>query len=74
MAKKEDKKFIEDQIHRPFNRLEVKSGEFLDLGINKNSGCQHNIEFISAPNLHWPDTIFSFDHGTQILYTCDAFG
>jgi len=67
-------KFIEDQIHRPFNRLEVKSGEFLDLGINKNSGCKHNIEFISAPNLHWPDTIFSFDHGTKVLYTCDAFG
>jgi flavorubredoxin len=29
---------------------------------------------VSAPNLHWPDTIFSYDHKTQILYTCDAFG
>ena len=67
-------KFIEDQIHRPFKRLEVKSGEFLDLGTNIESGIQHNIEFISAPNLHWPDTIFSFDHGTKVLYTCDAFG
>ena len=67
-------KFIEDQIHRSFNRLEVKSGEFLDLGLNKESGVSHNIEFISAPNLHWPDTIFSYDHGTNILYTCDAFG
>jgi len=34
----------------------------------------HRFEFLSAPNLHWPDTIFSFDHGTGILYTCDAFG
>ncbi len=67
-------KFIEDQIHRPFKRLEVKSGEFLDLGTNSESGINHNIEFISAPNLHWPDTIFSFDHGTKVLYTCDAFG
>ena len=67
-------KFIEDQIHRPFKRLEVKSGEFLNLGINSESGINHNIEFISAPNLHWPDTIFSFDHGTKVLYTCDAFG
>ncbi len=67
-------KFIEDQIHRPFKRLEVKSGEFLDLGTNSDSGINHNIEFISAPNLHWPDTIFSFDHGTKVLYTCDAFG
>tara|TARA_Y100001970_G_scaffold291581_1_gene429284 strand:+ start:10917 stop:12692 length:1776 start_codon:yes stop_codon:yes gene_type:complete len=67
-------KFIEDQIHQSFNRLEVKSGEFLNLGKNKNSGIEHKIEFISAPNLHWPDTIFSYDHGTQVLYTCDAFG
>ena len=67
-------KFIEDQIHQPFKRLEVKSGEFLDLGNNLESGINHKIEFISAPNLHWPDTIFSFDHGTNILYTCDAFG
>lgn len=32
------------------------------------------MEFVSAPNLHWPDTIFSFDRKTQVLYTCDAFG
>ena len=67
-------KFIEDQIHQPFKRLEVKSGDNLDLGFNAISGIHHNIEFISAPNLHWPDTIFSFDHGTKVLYTCDAFG
>ena len=63
-------KFIEDQIHIPFKRLEVKSGEFLNLGTNPNSGLEHNIEFISAPNLHWPDTIFSYDHSTNVLYTC----
>ena len=27
-----------------------------------------------APNLHWPDTMFSFDHATNVMYTCDAFG
>ena len=27
-----------------------------------------------APNLHWPDTMFTYDHGTGIMYTCDAFG
>ena len=67
-------KFIEDQIHQSFKKLEVKSGEFLNLGLNSKSGISHNIEFISAPNLHWPDTIFSYDHGTNVLYTCDAFG
>ncbi len=67
-------KFLEDQIHQPFKSRAVKSGEELNLEINSISGIEHRIEFISAPNLHWPDTIFSFDHGTQVLYTCDAFG
>ncbi|MCU0529011.1 MAG: diflavin flavoprotein [Cyanobium sp. Prado107] len=66
--------FLEDQVHRPFRSRAVKSGEELDLGTNPASGVAHRFEFLSAPNLHWPDTIFSFDHGTGILYTCDAFG
>ncbi|MBH8572653.1 diflavin flavoprotein [Nostocaceae cyanobacterium CENA369] len=60
--------FLEDLVHQPFKRQIVKNGDRLDLG---NS---HEFEFVIAPNLHWPDTIFSFDHKTQILYTCDAFG
>lgn len=66
--------FLENQVHRPFRSRAVKSGEELDLGVNPTSGVAHRFEFLSAPNLHWPDTIFSFDHGTGILYTCDAFG
>ncbi|MCP9850351.1 diflavin flavoprotein [Cyanobium sp. Morenito 9A2] len=66
--------YLADQVHRPFRSRAVKSGEELDLGTNPESGVQHRFEFLSAPNLHWPDTIFSFDHGTGILYTCDAFG
>lgn len=66
--------FLENQVHRPFKSRAVKSGEELDLGTNPESGIQHRFEFLSAPNLHWPDTIFSYDHGTGILYTCDAFG
>ncbi len=66
--------FLENQVHRPFRSRAVKSGEELDLGTNPESGVNHRFEFLSAPNLHWPDTIFSFDHGTGILYTCDAFG
>jgi flavorubredoxin len=66
--------YLEDQVHRPFRSRAVKSGEELDLGTNPSSGVAHRFEFLSAPNLHWPDTIFSFDHGTGTLYTCDAFG
>ncbi|MEB3349480.1 MAG: diflavin flavoprotein [Cyanobacteriota bacterium] len=66
--------FLENQVHRPFRSRAVKSGDSLDLGTNPVSGTAHRFEFLSAPNLHWPDTIFSFDHGCGILYTCDAFG
>lgn len=60
--------FLEDLIHQPFERKIVKNGDQIDLGNG------HVLEFVSAPNLHWPDTIFTYDHKTQILYTCDAFG
>ena len=36
--------------------------------------AEHELEFVMAPNLHWPDTMFSFDSSTGVLYTCDAFG
>ncbi len=64
--------FLDNQVHRPFCSRAVKSGDILDLGTNPASGVQHRFEFLSAPNLHWPVTIFSY--GTGILYTCDAFG
>ncbi len=67
-------KFLEDQVHRDFHANAIKSGDKLALGTNPTSGINHCLEFLSAPNLHWPDTIFSFDHGTGVLYTCDAFG
>ena len=44
------------------------AGDQLDLGGG------HTLEFVIAPNLHWPDTMFTFDHKTGILFTCDAFG
>ncbi|MBD2577369.1 diflavin flavoprotein [Oscillatoria sp. FACHB-1406] len=60
--------FLEDMVHQPFERKQVKNGDKLDLGKG------HQLEFINAPNLHWPDTMFSYDAGTQIMFTCDAFG
>jgi flavorubredoxin/flavin reductase (DIM6/NTAB) family NADH-FMN oxidoreductase RutF len=66
--------YLEHQVHRPFRSRAVKSGDSLDLGCAVGSDTHHRIEFVSAPNLHWPDTIFSYDHGTGVLYSCDAFG
>ncbi len=60
--------FLENFVHIPFKRQIVKNADKLDLGNG------HELEFVIAPNLHWPDTIFTFDHQTKTLYTCDAFG
>jgi len=60
--------FLENLIHSPFKSKVVNNGAKLDLGGG------HELEFVIAPNLHWPDTMFTFDHGTGLLYTCDAFG
>ncbi|MEY3298552.1 MAG: hypothetical protein RLZZ597_1812 [Cyanobacteriota bacterium] len=60
--------FLQHQIHRPFAAQVVKSGDHLDLGQG------HELAFISAPNLHWPDTMLTYDGGTQVLYTCDVLG
>jgi flavorubredoxin/flavin reductase (DIM6/NTAB) family NADH-FMN oxidoreductase RutF len=60
--------FLENLVHQPFEKQIVKNGDTLDLG----SG--HELQFVMAPNLHWPDTIFTYDAGSQTLFTCDAFG
>lgn len=60
--------FLDNFVHQPFERRQVKSGDTLDLGLG------HCLEFVSAPNLHWPDTMLTYDQGTGILYTCDVFG
>jgi flavorubredoxin/flavin reductase (DIM6/NTAB) family NADH-FMN oxidoreductase RutF len=60
--------FLQNLTHTPFEYEMVKTGDKIDLGKG------HILEFISAPNLHWPDTIFTYDHATGVLFTCDAFG
>ena len=60
--------FLDNLVHQPYERLVVKTGDTLDLGGG------HVLEFLNAPNLHWPDTMFTYDRQTQVLYTCDAFG
>ncbi len=46
----------------------VKSGDTVDLGGGKI------LTFYEAPNLHWPETMFTFEQSSGILFTCDAFG
>jgi len=60
-------RYLEDIINIPFKSIIVKEGDTLDLG-NKT------LKFISVPNLHWPDTIYTYLIEDRILFTCDSFG
>jgi flavorubredoxin len=46
----------------------VKDGDSVDLGNG------HILQFTEIPNVHWPDTIATFDTATGTLFSCDAFG
>ena len=46
----------------------VKTGDSLDLG----GGIV--LDFISAPNLHWPDSIFTYCKALKTVFTCDFLG
>ena len=48
--------------------IEVGDGDTLDLGKG------HVLTFATIPNVHWPETIATFDTGTGTLMPCDAFG
>jgi flavorubredoxin len=60
-------RYLEDIVNVPFKSLIVKHGDKLDLG-NKT------LSFISAPNLHWPDSIYTLLEEDKVLFTCDSFG
>lgn len=59
--------FLKHMIDKEFKSLIVKDGDTLDLG-NKQ------LKFISAPFLHWPDTMYTYLVEDKILFTCDSFG
>lgn len=58
-------KYLGAITNKSFNSM-VAEGE-LNLG-------SKTLQFISAPNLHWPDTIFTYINEEKILFTCDVMG
>ncbi|MEG2353496.1 MAG: FprA family A-type flavoprotein [Clostridium sp.] len=35
---------------------------------------ENTLEFVMAPNLHWPDTMFTYVKEKRLLFTCDVMG
>jgi len=60
-------KSLKGQFHQDWNFVEVKTGDTLDIGKNK-------LVFVEAPMLHWPDSMFVYMTGENILFSNDAFG
>jgi flavorubredoxin len=52
-------------VNKEFKAIEAKE----DISLGKTT-----LKFISAPNLHWPDTIFTYVPEKTLLFTCDFTG
>jgi flavorubredoxin len=60
-------KMLKAHYHEDWNFVQVKTGDTLELGDTK-------LTFVEARMLHWPDTMFTYMHGENILFSNDGFG
>lgn len=49
------------------NKLTVKDGENLSLG-------KHELNFVFAPMVHWPEVMVTYDSNDKVLFSADGFG
>lgn len=47
--------------------IEVKEGDTMSFG-------KHNVVFVSAPMIHWPEAMVTYDATNGVLFSADAFG
>ncbi len=48
-------------------RIVVGEGDTLSLG-------KHNLTFVTAPMVHWPEVIVTYDSTDKVLFSADGFG
>lgn len=59
--------FVSNILNADVNPLKMGDGDVLDLG-------GKTLRFVSAPFLHWPDTMFTCAVEDKVLFSCDVFG
>ena len=59
--------FAKAITNQDFRAQVVGDGDTLSLG-------QLTLRFVSAPFLHWPDSMFTYVVEQKVLFSCDAFG
>ena len=48
-------------------QIVVAEGSSLELG-------KHTLNFVAAPNVHWPEVIMSYESSEKVLFSADGFG
>ena len=59
-----------DQFYYPTleaSRQEVENGQTISLG-------SHNLTFVFAPMVHWPEVMVTYDSSDKVLFSADGFG
>ncbi len=59
--------FLKEIVNGEFTAIPVKDNETMKIG-------DKTLKFLAVPNLHWPDTMYTYIEEEQILVTCDSFG
>lgn len=59
--------YLKEIVNHPFQSKTVKDNEVMEMG-------QYHFQFLSVPNLHWPDTMYTYIQELKTLVTCDSFG
>lgn len=59
--------YLKDILNINFNYLTADSLKTFTLG-------EKTFDFIPAPFLHWPDSMYTYLSSDNVLFTCDSFG
>ena len=52
-----------------FAGRQVQAGDGMKLSLGR-----HELTFVTAPMVHWPEVMFTYDAADQVLFSADAFG
>ena len=67
VVSKRGRESVEGHFHQPWNFKAVQTGDKISIG-------KRELVFVEAPMLHWPDSMFTYLTGDNILMPNDAFG
>lgn len=51
----------------PERAIAITDGMILEIG-------DYELQFFDTPNIHWPETMMTFERKRGLLFSCDAFG